>query len=267
MRMFRQVPKNLLRNRKAPRLRLAFLFSLIFSVVVFADAQDVSLQGKNGVVSSGSLLASQAGIDMMKRGGNAVDAAVATGFALSVTHPSAGNLGGGTFFLFQNAAGEAFVLDAREVAPLAASKKMFQDEHGNVVDGLSTKTHLATGVPGTVDGLLMLHERFGKLSRQQVMAPAIRLAEKGFVIDQALAMELKRQEKSFSVSDASLKVFTRNGRAHEEGYLWKQKDLARTLKAISRQGRAGFYEGRVAQLIVDEMQRGNGIITLDDLKQ
>ena len=255
------------------RMNSSKLSCTIFFLVIFSGFQTLcfaaavaAIEGKNAVITSGSALASQAGIEVMKQGGNAVDAAVAVGFALAVTHPSAGNLGGGTFILFQNAQGEAFALDAREVAPLASSKKMFQNAQGELVAGLSTQTHLASGVPGTVDGFLKLHKRFGKLTRQQVLVPAIRLAEKGFVIDQALAKELKQQEKNFAVSEASMKNFTQNGGALEEGYFWKQKDLANTLKAISKQGRAGFYEGKTAQLIVDEMQRGNGIISLEDLK-
>lgn len=238
---------------------LCFLSSLVYS------ASSVPVVGKHGAVSSASLLASEAGIEIMKQGGNAVDAAVATGFALAVTHPEAGNLGGGSFILFQNASGEAFALDAREVAPLASSRNMYQDEQGNVVDGLSTQSHLSSGVPGTVDGYLKFHQRFGKLSRQEVMAPAIRLAEKGFVIDRELAEEIKSQEEKFSVSQASMNIFMENGQSLPEGKLWKQKDLARTLKRISREGRADFYEGKTAQLIVDEMKRGNGIISKEDL--
>lgn len=240
-------------------------FLFYASASVFAAALP-ALEGKNGIVSSGSLLASQAGIEIMKQGGNAVDAAVATGFALAVTHPSAGNLGGGSFILLQNAQGASFALDAREVAPQAATKKMFQDAKGELLQGLSTKTHLASGVPGTVDGYLKLHARFGKLSRQQVLAPAIHLAEHGFVIDQDLAKELQEQQNNFSGSKATLKNFTRNGKTLEEGFLWKQKDLSETLKLISKQGRSGFYEGKTARLIIDEMARGNGIISFDDLK-
>ncbi len=245
----------------------------IFALVVLSSSsfflQAASLpasEGEHGAVSSGSLLASQAGIEVMKKGGNAVDAAVATGFALAVTHPNAGNLGGGSFILFQNAEGEAYALDAREVAPLASDRDMYQDENGKVVKGLSTKTHLASGVPGTVDGFLKLHERFGKLSRKEVLAPAIRLAKKGFKIDQELAKDFERHYEGFSISDASLKQFTLDGLPLPQGYLWKQKDLAKTLNRISKQGRAGFYEGETARLIVEEMRRGNGIISLEDLK-
>ncbi len=241
-------------------------FALFFIAVFFLNPAHAAVIGKHGAVSSGSLLASQAGVDIMRQGGNAADAAVATAFALAVTHPSAGNLGGGTFILYQDKQGKAYALDAREVAPLAATQSMFQDEKGNVIKGLSTDTHLASGVPGTVDGLLKFHETFGRLSRKAVLAPAIQLAEKGFVVDQALAQELKQQQQKFQISKASLEVFTQNGSTHPQGFLWKQKDLAKTLKRISHSGRAGFYEGRTAELIVAEMQRGNGVISLEDLK-
>ncbi len=241
------------------------LFLFFFSSQFVYSASSSPVVGEHGAVSSGSVLASQAGIEIMKKGGNAVDAAVATGFALAVTHPEAGNIGGGTFILFQNALGEAFALDAREIAPLSSTRNMYLDEQGNVVKGLSINSHLSSGVPGTVDGYLKFHERFGKLSRREVMAPAIRLAEKGFVINQELAKQLKRQEKKFPVSEASMKIFMKDGQALPEGTLWKQKDLAKTLKRISLQGRSGFYEGKTAKLIVDEMERGNGIITMEDL--
>lgn len=241
------------------------LCSIFYSSFAFA-ANTAALVGEHGAVSSGSLLASQVGVEIMKQGGNAVDAAVATGFALAVTHPAAGNIGGGSFILFQNAKGESFALDAREVAPLKSSRDMYQDPQGNVVKDLSTKTHLASGVPGTVDGYLKFHKRFGVLSRQQVLAPAIRLAKQGFKIDAALAKELKEQEDNFAISAASLKIFTDKGVSLSEGTLWKQKDLGQTLQRISTQGRAGFYEGLTAQLIVAEMQKGNGIIGAEDLK-
>lgn len=237
----------------------------VYSAVVFS-ASTPAVVGRHGAVSSGSLLASQVGVDIMKQGGNAVDAAVAAGFALAVTHPSAGNIGGGSFILFQNAKGESFALDAREVAPLNASRDMYQNNQGEVIKDLSTKTHLASGVPGTVDGYLKFHERFGVLTRQQVLAPAIRLAEQGFEIDAAFAKELKEQEANFAISTESLKIFTQNGKTHPAGTWWKQKDLAKTLKRISAQGRAGFYEGLTAEFIVAEMQKGNGIINFDDLK-
>jgi len=254
------------------QLSIALNFFLFFYISASHAASSPALKGEKGAVSSGSLLASQAGIEIMKQGGNAIDAAVATGFALAVTHPSAGNLGGGSFILFQNTKGESFALDAREVAPLTASRDMYQDEQGNVIEGLSTKTRLASGVPGTVDGYLKFHERFGKLSRKAVLAPAIRLAKQGFPVDFLLSEELKKQVENFSVSAASIKKFTRNGKALSEGYLWKQPDLAKTLQRIAKQGRKGFYEGETARLIVEEMQKDSkkqnshkGIISYQDL--
>lgn len=247
-------------------LKVFLSLLIVFPSLTFAAAQSSEI-GKRGAVSSGSKEASEAGTAVMKMGGNAIDAAVATGFALAVTHPAAGNLGGGTFFVLHLEDGTRYALDAREQAPNAATEKMYQDKKGNVIKGLSTKSRLSSGVPGTVDGMLKLHERFGLLSRKQVLAPAIKLASQGFYVDQKLAAELKRQKENFSVSSASQEKFLHKGDTLPEGYLWKQKGLAKTLKKISKFGRAGFYEGDTARLIVEEMRRGNGIVSLDDLAE
>ncbi len=228
-------------------------------------ASPEAVYGKNGMVVSRSTLASQVGIEVMQQGGNAVDAAVATAFALAVTYPSAGNIGGGGFAVVRLASGGVVTLDHREVAPRDSHRDMFLDENGNIIRGLSTRSHLATGVPGSVDGLLTLLEAYGNLSRQEVMAPAIRLASKGFPLTYDLAQQFKRQLKHMRIYPASMKKFSRDGKAYEAGDIWMQKDLAATFKRISKEGRDGFYRGKTARKIIAEMQRGAGIISYKDL--
>ena len=223
--------------------------------------------GERGAVASRSPLASEVGLEMLKRGGNAVDAAVAVGFALAVTHPSAGNLGGGGFMVMRFADGGVAVNDHREVAPKRATRDMYLDGNGNVVEGLSTASHLAVGVPGTVDGLLAVLERHGTLSRADVIAPAIRLAEEGFALPADLARQFRRYRERFAPYPASVAKFARSdGAAFAAGDLFHQPDLAATLGRISEQGRDGFYTGRTADLLVAEMARGAGIINHDDLR-
>ena len=223
--------------------------------------------GERGAVASRSPLASEVGLEMLKRGGNAVDAAVAVGFALAVTHPSAGNIGGGGFMVMRFADGGVAVNDHREVAPQRATRDMYLDGNGNVVEGLSTASHLAVGVPGTVDGLLAVLERHGTLSRADVIAPAIRLAEEGFALPADLAGQFRRYRERFAPYPASVAKFARSdGAALAAGDLFQQPDLAATLGRISEQGRDGFYTGRTADLLVAEMARGAGIINHDDLR-
>lgn len=221
--------------------------------------------GKHGVVTSRSALASEAGVDIMRAGGNAIDAAVATGFALAVTYPSAGNIGGGGFAVVRLANGKVVTLDSRERAPAAARRDMYQDRDGNIIPGLSTRSRAASGVPGTVDGLLLLLERYGTMSRQEVMAPAIRLAEEGFPLTEDLARQFSRVLKSMGDFPASMAKFSRDGAPYQAGDLWRQPDLARTLRLISERGRDGFYKGPVAKKIAAEMEKGLGLITEEDL--
>lgn len=222
--------------------------------------------GADGGIASRSLLASEVGADVLRRGGNAVDAAVAAGFALAVTWPSAGNIGGGGFMVIRLADGTLVANDHREKAPGAATRDLYLDENGEIVPGLSTDSHLAVGVPGSVDGLLEVLEKYGSLSRQQVMQPAIDLATKGFAMPRDLAAGLARRQEQFARYPGSRALFTRpNGSPYEAGDVFRQPDLARSLKRIKRKGRAGFYEGETADLIVAEMQRGGGLITHEDL--
>ena len=242
--------------------KLILLVVLVFPSMLLA--QTVA-EGKHGAVSSRSMLASQVGLDIMKQGGNAVDAAVAVGFALAVTYPSAGNLGGGGFMMIHTAEGEVVSLDFRETAPGLASEAMFLDEKGAVKQGISTETHLAAGVPGSVAGLLEALKQHGSLSREVVLAPAIKLAEEGFPLPADIAKQFSRHQKKFDLHPSSGRSFMNGKNAYQAGDQWIQNDLASTLKLISRYGRDGFYKGKVANLIVKEMQRGNGVISEEDL--
>ncbi len=257
------------RPRVRPRPAGLALGLALSTALLSPSAQSASHEMKhaaNGMVASRSALASQVGAQMLAQGGNAIDAAVATGFALAVTYPSAGNLAGGGFMVIRLADGQVITNDHREVAPAAATQKMYQDANGEVIDGLSTATHLAIGVPGTVDGLLAIQARYGKFDRKTVIAPALKFARDGITVSYDLSRSLQRRRKQFEKFPASMaKFFKADGTAYAAGELFKQSDLAQTLKRISEHGREGFYQGRTAELIVAEMQRGNGIITLEDL--
>jgi len=222
---------------------------------------------ERGMVSSRSAWASEVGAEILAAGGNAVDAAVAVGFALAVTYPSAGNLGGGGFMVIRLADGTLATNDHRERAPLAAYRDMFLDDQGEVVDGLSTASHLAVGVPGTVDGLLSVLQKYGTLSRAEVLDPAIKLAAEGILLDRDLAAQFARRLKDFAPYPASMAIFSRDGEAWEVGQRFKQPDLAATLRRIKQHGRAGFYAGKTADLLVQEMQDNGGLISHEDLAQ
>lgn len=239
--------------------------SLLIFVFWASTAHSEYLRTENGMVSSRSDMASEVGSTILAAGGNAVDAAVATAFALAVVYPSAGNLGGGGFMMVSLANGEVYAQDNREKAPSAAHRDMFLDSAGDVDRNLAVNSLQASGVPGTVAGLLDALERFGTMSRQQVMAPAIELAEHGFILNDDLASQFLDNMDGFSKYPASLAKFSKQGQPYQSGDLWLQADLAQTLKLISAQGRDGFYKGHTAELIVAEMQRNNGLISMDDL--
>lgn len=221
---------------------------------------------EHGMVASRSKWASAVGADILAQGGNAVDAAVAVGFALAVTYPSAGNIGGGGFMVIRLQDGTLITNDHREKAPLLASKDMYLDEDGEVIPDLSTHSHLAVGVPGTVDGLLDVLERFGTMSRAEVIQPAIELAAKGIILDRDLARSFARRKDQFARYPASLWTFTDEGEVYEIGDRWQQPDLAATLERIRDHGRAGFYAGRTADLLVAEMEAHGGLISHADLE-
>jgi gamma-glutamyltranspeptidase/glutathione hydrolase len=219
------------------------------------------------MVVSAQHLATQVGVDVLKRGGNAIDSAVAVGYALAVVYPAAGNLGGGGFMTVQLADGRKTFLDFREKAPLAATANMYLDKDGNVVKGLSTTGHLAVGVPGTVSGLEMAREKYGTMKRAALIAPAITLAERGFALQQGDVDMLLTSTADFKKDADSGAIFMNKGEPFAVGQKLVQKDLAKTLKAISAKGPDGFYKGPVGAAIAASSQAGKGIITQADLDQ
>jgi gamma-glutamyltranspeptidase/glutathione hydrolase len=217
----------------------------------------------NGMVASNSALASEAGVEIMRRGGNAVDAAVATGFALAVTFPQAGNIGGGGFMVIRMADGRSAAIDYREVAPLAATRNMYLDSAGKLTDK-SRICALAAGVPGAVAGMSEALHRYGTMSLAQVMEPAIRLARDGFVVDAALASAIAGSAKLIGPYEGA-SMFLPGGKPLAAGTRLTQPALARTLTLIAEKGPAGFYTGPVADSIAAEQKREGGIITQQDL--
>lgn len=219
----------------------------------------------SGMVVSAHPESSRIGIRVLRQGGNAVDAAVATEFALAVCYPEAGNIGGGGFMIIRTADGSTDMIDYREKAPLTASEDMYLDNSGNVIEGLSTDTHLSSGVPGTVDGLISIHSKYGKLPFRSVVQPAIDLARNGFPVTREQAEDLNHNRERFIKKNHSRPAFVRDSE-WKVGDTLKQNDLARTLELIRDKGREGFYSGTTARLIVKEMKHGNGIITGKDLE-
>jgi gamma-glutamyltranspeptidase/glutathione hydrolase len=218
------------------------------------------------MVVSAHPIASRVGVDILKRGGNAVDAAVAVGFALAVVHPQAGNIGGGGYMLIRMANGRRAAIDFRECAPAASTRDMFLDERREFVPQKSQIGPLAVGVPGTVAGYLLALKKFGVLDLEEVLDPAIHLAEDGFVLDHHLAESLREFTPDFLRWPSSAKVFTRNGQPYREGDTLVQKDLAKTFRLIAEKGKKAFYKGAIADLILEEMKRTGGLITEDDLE-
>jgi gamma-glutamyltranspeptidase/glutathione hydrolase len=226
------------------------------------------VKATNGMVATSHTLATEIALEVLRTGGNAMDAAVTAGFALAVTQPRSGNIGGGGFMLYSPGNGEAVeAIDYREKAPAAATETMFQDEDGSVMPNRSRFTHKAAGVPGTVAGLAMALERHGTLSLKQSLAPAIKLARDGFFVPDRFTEGLEQARERLQRWPATLKAFYKeDGSAWQPGERFRQPALAETLQRIADQGVDGFYKGKTAQLIVEEMQRHDGLITLKDLK-
>ncbi len=267
------------RTRRHPRLHQLFPVLLILVGLLGlpaceapADASAAALvegpgpqRALNGMVASVNAIASRVGALVLQAGGNAVDAAIATGFALAVVHPSAGNIGGGGFMVIRFPDGTSTALDFREKAPLAAHPEMFLDENGEYSRDIHHSSHVAVGVPGTVAGFAMAHEKYGSADWAGLVDPAIGLAGEGFELSEALAGSIGRTLRSMERYPASVAKFSRDGEAYEVGEVWKQPDLARALERIRDQGRDGFYLGETARLIAKEMVRGRGMITEEDL--
>jgi gamma-glutamyltranspeptidase/glutathione hydrolase len=228
-------------------------------------ASTAPVAAENGMVVTAQRLATRVGVDVLEAGGNAVDAAVAVGYALAVVYPAAGNLGGGGFMTLYLADGRKAFLDFREKAPLAASADMYLGPEGNVVPRLSTRGHLAVGVPGTVHGLETALARYGTMKRAALIAPAIRYAEEGFRLEQGDVDLLRTATDDFRMDPATAGIFLDAGRPYEVGQALVQKDLGQTLRRISEEGARGFYQGRVGAALVASSRAGKGILTQADL--
>lgn len=239
--------------------------SILLSACVGGQiAQNNSGQYKNGLVVSAHPSASKVGLEILKKGGNAVDAAVAVQFALAVVYPTAGNLGGGGFLVYRSATGELATLDFREKAPEKASRDMYLDASGNAIPEKSLFGHLAAGVPGSVDGMVKAHEKFGKLKWTDLLQPAINLAKNGFPVTEKQAEELNEMQEPFMKFNPGKSYFIKKN--FKGGDIWIQEDLAKTLELIRDNGREGFYSGPVADYIIAEMIAGGGLISKEDLK-
>jgi gamma-glutamyltranspeptidase/glutathione hydrolase len=259
---FRMISKIPTLNAQGQGMR-TYLSVFLLVLAFTAAAQEYA---RNGMVVSASQLASDVGVEILKDGGNAVDAAVATAFALAVTWPSAGNIGGGGFIVYRKHTGEVTTFDFREKAPAAATPTMYLDEHGNLIKDLNHLSALAVGVPGTVAGLYDAHRLYGKLPWSRVVRPAVRLARRGFAYTYGLYHDAIAHEQTWKKLPSTAAVMFRDGTTlYQPGEKWRQPDLARTLARIKRQGKAGFYSGKTAEKLVLFIQSQGGIITLKDL--
>lgn len=259
-------------------------WSLVMSMTVVAGAQAAAVQAppvsygvdsdtfhpvkaQHGMVASVDAMATRVGVEILRQGGNAVDAAVAVGFALAVTHPQAGNLGGGGFMLLRTASGRATAIDFREMAPGHASRDMFLDKQGNADSKLSLTSHLASGTPGTVAGLALATQKYGTLPLSTLLAPAIKLAREGIPVNDALADDLKTYGKEVLITHPNSKAifYKPDGTPWQKGDRLVQKNLAHSLQLIARQGPDAFYKGEIADEIAGEMAQHGGLISKADL--
>jgi gamma-glutamyltranspeptidase/glutathione hydrolase len=255
-------------NRLFIKVTIPFLLAVVF--IQNAPAQDLAVKNNDGLYRKGMVVcatpnAAKVGLEILKKGGNAVDAAVAVQFALAVTLPEAGNIGGGGFMVYRSAKGKANTLDFREKAPATARVNMYQDSAGNVIPGMSIATHQASGVPGSVDGMATAHRKYGRLKWKDLVQPAIDLAHNGFAITQHLANALNRAATDFKRLNPG-KIYLLKDSVWKAGDLLVQEDLSKTLELIRDKGRDGFYAGKVADALVAEMKNGSGIMSGSDLK-
>ena len=249
-----------------PLRSILVVATLVCSLVAQAASQ-APVAAQHGMVVTAQHQATQVGVDVLRRGGNAIDAAVAVGYTLAVVYPAAGNLGGGGFMTLRLADGRRTFLDFREKAPLAATPRMYLDAAGNVVKGASTEGHLAVGVPGTVSGLETALARYGTMKRQDLIAPAIRYAQEGFVLDRGDIDLFATATEAFKGDPATAAIFLQGGRPFGVGDRLVQRDLAATLRQIAEAGADGFYRGPVAAALVASSRSGGGLITEADLTQ
>lgn len=254
------------RSRQSLALLLALTISSA-SVTASIAASPAPAEGENGMVVTAQHLATEVGLQVLKDGGNAVDAAVAVGYALAVVYPTAGNLGGGGFMTIRLADGKTTFLDFRERAPLAATKTMYLDKDGNPVPDASTETYLAVGTPGSVAGFEMAREKYGTMQRDRLLQPAIRFAQDGFALEPGDIASLADGNERLAKDPAASKIFLADGKPLALGATLKQPDLARSLTAISERGADAFYKGEIADLIVKASEANGGILAKADFEQ
>ncbi|WP_414620625.1 gamma-glutamyltransferase [Calothrix sp. CCY 0018] len=246
--------------------RSIILLSVVFYTQIASAAFEKPLRGKRAMVVSAHPLASDAGLEMLQKGGNAIDAAVATTFAISVVEPFSAGIGGGGFLLMHDSRKRTIkALDFRERAPLKATKNMYLDDDGKVRRDASINGYLAVGTPGTVAGMYEVHRRSGKLPWKTVVAPSIKLAKDGFVVSDKFVQAVKIRKKMIASNQPARAIFTRNGNYFQPGEKLVQRDLGRTLQDIAGNPQS-FYTGRIARAIASDMAKNNGLITLEDLK-
>lgn len=254
------------RNRK--------IVLLLIWVLTFVNASQAAgrepVRARHGIVASTNEVASRVGVEIMKRGGNAVDAAIAVAFALAVTHPAAGNLGGGGFMMIRLRDGRSTAIDYREMAPAAAHRNVYLDKNGELIkgEGGSLVGYRAAGIPGTVRGMELALKKYGsgKLTWSQLVEPARRLAANGFAVTYELARSLKGTDEYLSQYPETKRIYLRNGNFYKEGEIFRQPELAATFARLQRSGPNEFYQGETARLIVADMKRHNGLMTMDDLR-
>ena len=243
---------------------------MLFAFTVLGCKSNEKTVEPTGLVTSKAMVvsareeASQIGVEIMKKGGNAFDAMVATELALAVSHPQAGNIGGGGFMVFRKANGETGALDYREKAPLAATKDMYLDKNGNVIEGKSTETVMASGIPGTIAGIFKVHEKYGSLPMSEILKPVIALAERGVVVTKFQAQSLADYRASFIKANGPNSLFSKE---YKENDIIKYPALAATLKRIAKNGRDEFYNGETAQKLIAFLNKKDGNVTLEDLKK
>ena len=246
--------------------RSIILLSVVFYTQVASAAFRQPLRGKRAMVVSAHPLASDAGLEMLQKGGNAIDAAVATTFAISVVEPFSAGIGGGGFLLMHDSRKRTIkALDFRERAPLKATKNMYLDDDGKVRRNASINGYLAVGTPGTVAGMYEVHRRYGKLPWKTVVEPSIKLAKDGFLVSDKFVQAVKSRKKMIASNQEARAIFTRNGNYFQPGEKLVQRDLGKTLQDIAANPQS-FYTGKIASAIASDMAKNNGLITLEDLK-
>jgi gamma-glutamyltranspeptidase/glutathione hydrolase len=257
------------RVSKTKSVVLFLIWTLTFVNASHAAPRE-PVRARHGMVASTNEVASRVGVEIMKRGGNAVDAAIAVAFALAVTHPAAGNLGGGGFMMIRLRDGRSTAIDYREMAPAAATRNIYLDKNGNLIEGEggSLVGYRAAGVPGTVRGMELALKKYGsgKLTWSQLIEPARRLAANGFTVTYSLARSLKESDEYLSKYPETKRIYLRDGNFYNEGELFRQPELAATFARLQRSGPNEFYEGQTARLIVADMKRHNGLMTMEDLR-